>query len=133
MPTVLNNVSTGLSPIAKQIYETPALQSAIALNTGVMAVVNENVEVILYKEKINGEKIILARKTIIFSALDIYSPQLEKLVLLAGEKLFGRAMASSSAVVRASGFFGVPAYFDPLTSSTSVAAHISFSVAERSV
>lgn len=130
MATTLTNSSIPIGAITSLVYSVPIAKSAIVLNLSICSVVDEDVNVVIFKEKATGGFITLARKTIEFSNLDIYHPQLDKLVLLAGEKLYARAVGSSLPT-RATGLFGIPTIIDPLTNSESSPAHISLSVALR--
>ena len=131
MATTLNNISVPINNTRLQIYQVPTARTAIALNIAISPVVNQPIQVFISKQKTDNSFITLVPgKQIGTNDPDVYSPSLNKLILLAGEKIFAQAQTVKS--VRATGFFGLPCYFDPLQVSPSQVAHISLSIAERS-
>lgn len=131
MPTNLNNISLPINNTQAQIYQVPTGATAIALNIAISSVVTQAIQVFLSKQKLDNSFITLIPGKQIFPSLpDVYSPPLNKLILLSGEKLFAQALTVK--IVRAVGLFGLPCYFDPLQSTPSQVAHISISIAERS-
>ena len=133
MPTTLNNISTIANNTKTQIYQVPVGITAIALNIAICSVVPEQIAIFLSKQKADNSFITLipGKRIDGSSPPDVYSPALDKLILLSGEKVFVQALTAKK--IRATGvLFGVPCYFDPLQSPPpNEVAHISLSIAER--
>jgi hypothetical protein len=130
MPTTLNNISLPINNTQAQIYQVPTGATAIALLTTISPVVSQAVQIFLSIQKTDNTFItLIPGKQIPANYQDAYCPQLNKLILLSGEKLFAQALTVKT--VRATGLFGLPCYFDPLQSVPSQVAHISLSIAER--
>jgi hypothetical protein len=131
MPTNLNSVSLPINNTRTQIYQVPTGATAIALLVTISPVVAQAIQIFLSRQKTDNTFItLIPGKQIPANYQDVYSPQLNKLILLSGEKLFAQALTVKT--VRAVGLFGLPCYFDPLQSVPNQVAHISISIAERS-
>jgi hypothetical protein len=132
--TTLNNVSLPINNVQQQIYLVPTgVTASIVLNVAICSVVPAAViQIFLFKQKIDNTFItLIPGRQIAANDKNVYSPDLNKLILLAGEKIFAQALTTK--IVRSSGnLFGIPCYFDPLQPTPpSQVAYISLSVAER--
>ncbi|MBN3946423.1 MAG: hypothetical protein HWQ38_07995 [Nostoc sp. NMS7] len=132
MPTNLNNISAIANNTPSQIYQVPSGVASVILKVAIASVVAQNIQIFLTKQEIDNTFItLIPGKQILATNPDVYSPPLEKLVLLSGQKVF--IQATTIKKVRGTGIFGTPCYFDPLQPlPPSAIAHISLSVAEKS-
>jgi hypothetical protein len=126
MATTLTSFSqVPLTSVSQQLYQVPVGKTAIILNI-VIAPVGDAAKVYLYRRTVSGVDVVLLPDKAI-TANDVYSPPLDKLILLAGEKLFARAVLQATQP-RAIAWIGIPAVF-PISGAE--IAHISISVAEK--
>lgn len=128
MPTTLTEKSANLGAIAQLLYTVPTGTTAIALCTVFNNTSDGSIVVGLFKEKQDTSTIQLIPQGKGVAAAEDYRPPIDKLILLAGEKVYASAK-SSTPQVRATGLFGLPAMLDPLDNSA--IADFSMSVAER--
>jgi hypothetical protein len=126
MATTLTSFSQiALTSTSRQMYQVPAGKTAIILNVAI-APVGDAAKVYLYRRTVSGVDVVLLPDKAI-AANDVYSPPLDKLILLAGEQLFARAVLQATQP-RAIAWIGLPAIF-PVSGSE--VAHISLSIAEK--
>ncbi len=125
MTTTLSNFSEILNTRAKQIYQVPNNKTAIVLNIAI-APVGESAKVLLWKQAVDNSAIVLIPDKVVVNN-DIYFPPLDKLILLAGEKIFARAILQS-AQPQSFAWLGIPCVFKVNNLDL---VHFSLSVAEK--